>query len=89
MVGLISDFDMATQRIEIMNMRQAKASDTLIEYCIIFVLASLLMDELLVRVIGAPNNLFIAMVAELSGIAVSATVIGISWETNGNGAPRQ
>jgi hypothetical protein len=70
-------------------MLQAKVSNTLIEYCGIFVLASLLMDELLVRVIGASNNLFVAMVAEFSGIAVSSTVIGIFWETNGNGAPRQ
>jgi Flp pilus assembly pilin Flp len=70
-------------------MRQAKVGATLIEYCVIFVLASLLMDELLVRVIGAPNNLFISMVAEFSGIAVSATVIGVLWGTNGNGAPTQ
>jgi hypothetical protein len=70
-------------------MRQAKVDDTLIEYCAIFVLASLLMDELLVRVIGAPNNLFIAMVADFSGIAVSATVIGVFWGMNENGAPRQ
>jgi len=70
-------------------MRQAKVSNTLIKYCVIFALASLLMDELLVRVIGAPNNLFVAIVAEFSGIAVSATVIGIFWETNGNNAPKQ
>jgi hypothetical protein len=70
-------------------MRQAKVGDTLIEYCVIFVLASLLMDELLVRVIGAPNNLFIAMIAEFSGIAVSATLIGVFWRTNGNGPPTQ
>jgi hypothetical protein len=70
-------------------MRQAKVADTLIEYCAIFALASLVMDELLVRVIGAPNNLFISMVAEFSGIAVSATAIGVFWGTNGNGAPTQ
>jgi len=68
-------------------MRQTKVSETLIEYCIIFALASLLMDELLVRVIGAPDNLFIAMVAGFSGIAVSATVIGVLWAANENGAP--
>jgi hypothetical protein len=38
-------------------MRQAKVADTLIEYCAIFALASLVMDDLLVRVIGAPNTL--------------------------------
>jgi hypothetical protein len=70
-------------------MRQAKVADTLIEYCAIFVLASLVMDELLVRVIGVPNNVFISMIAEFSGIAVSATVIGVSWGTSGNGAPTQ
>ena len=69
-------------------MLQAKVSNTLIEYCVIFVLASLLMDELLLRVIGAPNNLFVTMVAGFSGISVSATVNGIFWETNGNSAPR-
>jgi hypothetical protein len=64
-------------------MRQIQVSDTIIEYFITFALASLLMDELLVRVIGAPNNLFIAMLAEFSGIAFSATVIGVFWAANG------
>jgi hypothetical protein len=68
-------------------MRQAKMVATLIEYCVIFILASLVMDEMLVRVIGAPNNLYISMVAEFSGISVSATVLGVFWDTNGNGAP--
>jgi Flp pilus assembly pilin Flp len=70
-------------------MRQAKVTDTLIEYCAIFVLASVVMDGLLVRVVGAPNNFFSSMVAEFSGIAVSATVIGVFWGTGGNGAPTQ
>jgi hypothetical protein len=70
-------------------MRRTKVSDALIEYCVIFALASLLMNELLVRVIGAPNNLLVAMVAEFSGIAVSATVIGVLWAANENGAPTQ
>lgn len=68
-------------------MHPTKVSDALIEYCVIFALASLLMDELLVRVIGAPNNPFVVMVAEFSGIAVSATVIGVLWAANENGAP--
>jgi hypothetical protein len=62
---------------------------TVIEYCIIFAMASLFMDELLVSVIGAPNNPFIAMVAEFSGISVSATVVGIVWATDGNGSKMQ
>ena len=68
-------------------MRQIKMTDTLMAYCIIFALASLLIDELLVHVIGAPNDPFILMIAEFCGISVSATVICILWVTKGT--PRQ
>ena len=80
-------FDLTTHRMEVVGMLKASLYDTLILYCIIYALASLLMDELLVCVIGAPNNAFTGLIALLSGISVPATLVGVLYAADENDAP--